>query len=128
MLSKNWKKSLASSFRKEGVKKIMLNTMIWAEVAIQPLANQASLLCLYKKQINYNISLILLAGKQPISLSKYCRNDRASIQHETMHKLGISHEHQRPDRDQYIDVIRENIESNGESTFPYLIHLNNLYY
>lgn len=43
-------------------------------------------------------------------MAPQCFNDLRTAQHETMHALGVHHEHVRPDRDDYIDVVRENIE------------------
>ena len=37
--------------------------------------------------------------------------------HELGHALGLFHEHQRPDRDEYISVVRENIKTGQESNF-----------
>ena len=34
-----------------------------------------------------------------------------------MHALGFRHEHQRPDRDDYIKVLSENIKSGFKSEF-----------
>ena len=37
--------------------------------------------------------------------------------HELGHALGLFHEHQRPDRDDYISVVRDNIKTGQESNF-----------
>jgi len=42
-------------------------------------------------------------GKQPVWLPSHCVNVGTVI-HELMHALGFHHEHQRPDRDDYITV------------------------
>jgi len=48
-------------------------------------------------------------GNQRLSLGKGCV-DVATVQHEVMHALGIHHEHQRPDRDEHIEIIYGNVE------------------
>ena len=40
----------------------------------------------------------------------YMRLQTGEIVHQVCHALGIWHEHQRPDRDQYIEVMTGNIE------------------
>jgi len=40
-------------------------------------------------------------GPQHIGISSFCQ-DPNSILHETLHALGLMHEHQRPDRDHYL--------------------------
>jgi len=56
-------------------------------------------------------------GRQEISygIKKGSSDDldcltKSAIQHEFMHALGFEHEHQRPDRDKYVKVWRENID------------------
>lgn len=40
--------------------------------------------------------------------------DKETIQHETMHSLGVKHEHQRPDRDNYVDMVYENMDKSSD--------------
>lgn len=47
-------------------------------------------------------------GAQPVYLSPKCTSNE--IIHELMHALGFVHEHSRPDRDQYLEVLWSNIE------------------
>jgi len=49
-------------------------------------------------------------GKQQVSLKKNgCVTVETAI-HELMHALGFAHEHNRPDRDNYIQIITDNLE------------------
>ena len=49
-------------------------------------------------------------GKQQVSLKKNgCVTVETAI-HELMHALGFAHEHNRPDRDNYIQIIMDNLE------------------
>src|SRR5262249_38345895 len=47
-------------------------------------------------------------GLQPIKLAAGCQS--AEIIHEVMHALGFIHEQSRPDRDQYVDILWQNID------------------
>jgi hypothetical protein len=53
----------------------------------------------------------MISGRQELSVGERCGTVGTLI-HEMMHALGFKHEHQRPDRDQYVSVITENIEKN----------------
>ncbi|KAI6238629.1 Metalloendopeptidase [Aphelenchoides fujianensis] len=57
-----------------------------------------------------------VGGSQPMSLDEGCIYD-FTVQHEFMHALGIGHEHQRPDRDSYLRVFMNNVESGKEHNF-----------
>ena len=47
-------------------------------------------------------------GPQLVSMSDYCFSLGHAI-HEIGHTIGLWHEHSRPDRDTYIDVLYDNI-------------------
>ncbi len=49
-------------------------------------------------------------GKQILTIRKNCWYNKGTIRHELMHVLGVSHEHDRPDRDRHVDVYYENME------------------
>lgn len=51
-----------------------------------------------------------------ISIGRGCEW-QSTIQHEVMHALGFHHEQVRPDRDQYVKVHFENIQSGMEGNF-----------
>nr|CAH7744348.1 unnamed protein product [Callosobruchus chinensis] len=57
-------------------------------------------------------------GGQAISIGKNC-DKFGIIVHELGHVVGFWHEHTRPDRDNHVNIIRENIMS-GESRFSWL--------
>ena len=54
-------------------------------------------------------------GLQPIRLSAGCQPPE--IIHEMMHALGFVHEQSRPDRDQYVQVLWDNIEEKFQPQF-----------
>lgn len=49
-----------------------------------------------------------IGGLQPVRLSSDCGSKQ--ILHEILHTLGFVHEHQRRDREAYLDVVWENID------------------
>ena len=70
----------------------------------------------------------MIGGKQRMSLeTPTCSNNRmqgflacmtaGTIQHEFMHALGFLHEHVRPDRDEHVNVLEENIKPGMEPQF-----------
>ncbi|XP_053316430.1 astacin-like metalloendopeptidase [Spea bombifrons] len=50
-----------------------------------------------------------IGGKQVVSLNKNGCMSTGVIQHELMHTLGFIHEHSRSDRDNYVDILWQNI-------------------
>ncbi len=70
-------------------------------------------------------------GKSPVYLAGDCRS-REIIIHEIGHTIGLGHEHNRRDRDRYVDVFLDNvwqqhthvfdIDWSSESLFEYDVH------
>ena len=52
-----------------------------------------------------------IGGKQGVSLVRSCIEDYGLVLHEIGHALGLLHEHTRPDRDDYVTILHENINS-----------------
>ncbi|PRD32358.1 UNVERIFIED_CONTAM: nas-15 [Trichonephila clavipes] len=59
----------------------------------------------------------LLSGK--ITISRVC-NSKGIIIHELMHVLGFHHEHNRPDRDEYVKINWDNIKEGAYHHFQKL--------
>ena len=55
-------------------------------------------------------------GEQKISLSDGCWSERIIV-HEFIHAFGFYHEQSRPDRDQYITVMWDNIKPDRYSQY-----------
>uniref|UniRef100_A0A8C2VAY4 Metalloendopeptidase n=1 Tax=Chinchilla lanigera TaxID=34839 RepID=A0A8C2VAY4_CHILA len=55
-------------------------------------------------------------GPQAISIGKNC-DKFGIVAHELGHVVGFWHEHTRPDRDQHVTIIRENIQPGQEYNF-----------
>ncbi|KAI6193277.1 hypothetical protein M3Y96_01001300 [Aphelenchoides besseyi] len=70
-------------------------------------------------------SIGMQGGYQKIELAREWECiERSSILHETLHSLGLSHEHQRHDRDKYVRIHMENVQKrpanyNGKTTWSY---------
>lgn len=55
-------------------------------------------------------------GEQTVALDPRLCMGLGQVAHEFLHALGFFHEHSRPDRDQYVDVVWDNIiEASNES-------------
>lgn len=52
-------------------------------------------------------------GKQLILLDRDDCSSFGKIAHEMMHTVGLRHEHNRPDRDDYIQVLFEDLPPGG---------------
>lgn len=55
-------------------------------------------------------------GPQAISIGKNC-DKFGIVVHELGHVIGFWHEHTRPDRDDHVTIIRDNIQP-GETQYP----------
>lgn len=61
-----------------------------------------------------------VGGKQNINLSQFV--DAGLVIHEICHAVGLFHEHQRFDRDSYININWNNINSDNQHNFTKIIH------
>lgn len=61
-------------------------------------------------------------GKQTVNLRTRC--SVPEVIHEIGHAIGMAHEHQRPDRDDYVEVHRENISPGKGHNFSKLNRLS----
>ncbi|XP_069956062.1 zinc metalloproteinase nas-4 [Cherax quadricarinatus] len=58
-----------------------------------------------------------VGGSQQINYPDWCLASYGSVQHEMYHALGFHHEQSRTDRDDYVTIMWENIESGYEHNF-----------
>ena len=56
-------------------------------------------------------------GKITVNIGSLCLKNPRSIIHELQLVLGLWHEHVRPDRDTFIEILRENIRSDSKRSF-----------
>ncbi|XP_062291182.1 high choriolytic enzyme 1-like [Scomber scombrus] len=64
-------------------------------------------------------------GKQLVSLKRNGCLYTSTVQHEALHALGFHHEQVRSDRDNYVNIFTQNIESGQEHNFK-KVQTNNL--
>ncbi|EYC18033.1 hypothetical protein Y032_0028g1646 [Ancylostoma ceylanicum] len=62
---------------------------------------------------------LILGGQQVLSLAVDCVADYI-VWHEVMHAIGFEHEHQRPDRDDFIRVEYRNVQAGQMANFEKL--------
>jgi hypothetical protein len=55
-----------------------------------------------------------IGGEQLLQIGSW---NRPTLLHEIGHTLGLIHEHQRPDRDDYVIILEDNIEAGAEGNF-----------
>ncbi|CAK6976975.1 high choriolytic enzyme 1-like [Scomber scombrus] len=56
-------------------------------------------------------------GQQRVSLMRNGCLYTSTVQHEVLHALGFHHEQVRSDRDRYVNILTQNIQSGKESNF-----------
>ena len=84
-------------------------------VKFVPYQGQADALIFEKGPEHCYSYLGRVGGLQPVSLADNC--GPPEIMHELMHALGFVHEQSRTDRDQFVEVLWDNIEEKFKSQF-----------
>ncbi|ESO98884.1 hypothetical protein LOTGIDRAFT_89537, partial [Lottia gigantea] len=59
----------------------------------------------------------MIGGAQELTLHPNCRKKQQIIVHELGHAIGMIHEHQRPDRNDYVVIKQENAMDNTAADF-----------
>ncbi|KAL7645929.1 UNVERIFIED_CONTAM: hypothetical protein RMT77_002826 [Armadillidium vulgare] len=58
-----------------------------------------------------------IGGRQEINYPQWCIDNFGSVLHELYHCLGFLHEQSRPDRDDYVEIVWDNIKEGMEHNF-----------
>ncbi len=61
-------------------------------------------------------------GPQAISIGKNC-DKFGIVVHELGHVIGFWHEHTRPDRDDHVSIIRDNIQPGKKNNSSRITHI-----
>ena len=85
-----------------------------AAVSFVERSNEANYILVMNDEDENSSFVGMLGGVQALKISNWTRR---LILHEIGHALGLSHEHQRSDRDDFVDVIWENIRSEKKGAF-----------
>jgi hypothetical protein len=80
-----------------------------------PYTNQEDAIAFTAGKENCMSALGRIGGIQPIYLEPHC--GKIEIAHEVMHALGFVHEQSRTDRDQFVNILWENIRAPFQSQF-----------
>lgn len=88
---------------------IMGCKMKWDRACLPPLMSSGLLISMFPSPSCCSYVGRRGGGPQAISIGKNC-DKFGIVAHELGHVVGFWHEHTRPDRDQHVTIIRENIQ------------------
>lgn len=82
-------------------------------------STQADYITITKTGTGCNSAVGKAGGNQKLSLDDGCLSKSyvGIAIHEMMHAIGFAHEHQRPDQEDYIDVLYDNIQPDWQQWF-----------
>lgn len=83
--------------------------MKWDRACLSPLISSSPLISVFLSPSCCSYVGRRGGGPQAISIGKNC-DKFGIVAHELGHVVGFWHEHTRPDRDQHVTIIRENIQ------------------
>ncbi|XP_075128065.1 meprin A subunit beta-like [Leptodactylus fuscus] len=85
-------------------------------INFKPWSGEKNYISVFKDKGCYSYVGNRQSGKQQLSIGTSCDTVEI-VQHEFLHALGFYHEQSRSDRDDYLTIIRENIEPGKEHNF-----------
>jgi len=100
----------------KSMKHIQDNTCI----TFKPRGNERDYVSMYKGEGCWSYWGRLGTGEQKLSLGNGCEYF-GTVVHEFLHAIGFEHEHNRSDRDGYLDIHLENVEQEWHYAFKKLL-------
>lgn len=102
-------------------KKVILDgiELIQASTCIQFIerTDQANYISIVPRQGRCASYVGMQGEEQSIALDLYQCPNKGQVAHELMHAIGFFHEHSRPDREDYVDVKWDNIQTGARESF-----------
>ncbi|XP_042907409.1 astacin-like metalloprotease toxin 5 [Parasteatoda tepidariorum] len=103
----------------------MNNYHIYTCLRFKPRTTERNYIKIFSGQGCYSYVGMIDRGEQPLSLGPGCLY-KGTIVHELGHAIGFFHEQNRSDRDQYLTIYWQNIQSGMETQFALLKPHENL--
>lgn len=119
-----------NTFSQKDIDEIQLAIKEWREktcLKIEPAEDYDKNFVLFQNGPVCSSFVGMRGGMQPIILGGACRKKR-TVLHEFGHAVGFYHQHNRPDRDDYVEIVWTNVVKGNEFAFDKLTLDSNAMY